>query len=66
MNKLFIIIALAAIQSGCAAPPTHVGTTQDVLLSFTDLATEIRVSRKAATVVPVSSRNSAEETGDSS
>ena len=65
MKKIFIIIALATLQSGCstqAAQPNPKGA----LLSFTDLAAEITVRHEVSTAVPVSSRTTGDSFTDSS
>ena len=65
MKKFIIIISLLVFQSACSTqapqPDPH-----GALLSFSDLAAEITVNREAVTAVPVSSRTTEKNLGDSS
>jgi len=65
MKKLFIIIVLATIQSACSTQAPQ-PDPQGALLSFSDLAAEIKVNHETVTTVPVSSRTTAKSLVDSS
>ena len=65
MKKLLIIKVLAGVQVACSTQAPR-SATPGALLSFSDLAAEIKVNHETATAVPVSSRLAVEDSGDSS
>jgi hypothetical protein len=65
MKKLFIIIGLASLQLACTTQPPQ-PAPQGALLSFNDLAGEITVNRETTPAMPISSRTTERDEGDSS